>query len=289
MPYKDPIKRRESKKLWARVNRARLRALNPSPRISIRGLAAQMFPEPTVIELPKDPAGALAAWARARLIVPPGHPLAGQPMELPGYLESFLRDALAVDCREGALFIGRKNAKSAAIAILILGHLAADGPLRRFGWRCGILSVSRVKAFELLRQCEEIAAASKLDGLEFKRTPIPGRVVSPFGSCEIESADLGSGHGSGYNLAVCDELGLLKHRHRELVAGMRSSVSSRGGRFLALSILGGSPFTGEILARRGAPGVVVHSYAAPAIALSMMRRRGQPLILDWARSSLSST
>ena len=49
-------------------------------------------------------------------------------------------------------------------------------------------------------------------------------------------------------IAIVDEIGLLKPRHRSLVAGMRSSVSSRGGRFLSLSILGGGPFTGEILA-----------------------------------------
>ena len=202
MPYKDLVRRREAKKLWARVNRARLRAANPNPRQSIRGLASVMFPEPTVIELPEDPAGALADWARARLIVPPGHPLAGQPMERPGYLESFIRDALAVGCNESSLFIGRKNGKSAGITVLILGFLSNDGPLRRFGWRCGILSVNRSKAHELLRQVEEISAASKLKGLEFRRTPVPGRVVSSFGSCEIESADLGSGHGSGYDIAI---------------------------------------------------------------------------------------
>ena len=260
MPYRDLEKRRESKRLWARAARARARALNP--RQVIRSRPAEAPPPPTEPEWPSDPAGALADWARLRLKVPPGHPLAGEPMELPNYLVGFIRDALAVETREAALFIGRKNAKSAGIAILILGFLSNDGPLRRFGWRCGILSVTRTKAHELLRQAEEIAAASSLQGLEFKRTPAPGKIVSSFGSCELESADLAAGHGSGYDLAVVDEIGLLKPRHRALVAGMRSSVSSRGGRFLSLSILGGSPFTGEILARRGSKGLAVHLYAA---------------------------
>ena len=38
-----------------------------------------------------DPVGALAAWARETLIVPPGHPLAGEPMALPPFAEDFLR------------------------------------------------------------------------------------------------------------------------------------------------------------------------------------------------------
>ena len=261
MPYKDLEKKRESGRLWARAARARARGDTP-PIIHRKPAPPPPPTEPE--EWSSDPAGALADWARLRLKVPPGHPLADEPMELPDYLVAFVRDALAVETREAALFIGRKNAKSAGIAILILGFLSDDGPLRRFGWRCGILSVTRVKAHELLRQCEEIATASQLQGLEFKRTPAPGKIVSAFGSCELESADLAAGHGSGYDLAVVDEIGLLKPRHRALVAGMRSSVSSRGGRFLSLSILGGSPFTGEILARRGAKGLAVHLYAAPA-------------------------
>jgi hypothetical protein len=67
------------------------------------------------------------------LKIPPGHPLVGQPLVLPDYGVSFLRDALAVP--ESLLSIGRKNAKSAVIAVAILGRLV--GPLRVDGWRGG--------------------------------------------------------------------------------------------------------------------------------------------------------
>ena len=98
--------------------------------------------------------------------------------------------------------------------------------------------------------------------MEVRRTPAPGRIVSPQGEVEVESADRGAGHSAGYDLAVVDELGLLGEKHREMVAGMRSSVSARAGRFVSLSIQGVSPLTAEVLERRGAAGLVVHLYEA---------------------------
>ena len=93
-------------------------------------------------ETPDDPIGALAEWARTTLKVPVGHPLAGEPMELPPFAEAFLRDALTH--RESLLSTGRKQAKSAIVGIYILGRLV--GPLRTEGYRAGIVSVSRDKA-----------------------------------------------------------------------------------------------------------------------------------------------
>ena len=96
MPYKDIERSRESKKLWARASRAR--ALNPLPPPE---------PPPSPAEWPSDPAGALGAWARDRLIVPPGHPNAGKPMKLPDYLQRFLSDALQAETNEAALLNSR--------------------------------------------------------------------------------------------------------------------------------------------------------------------------------------
>ena len=66
--------------------------------------------------------------------------------------------AVLSDClthHETLLCIARKNGKSALVALYVLGHLV--GPLRRPGWRCGVLSVSRAKSAELLDQVEQIA------------------------------------------------------------------------------------------------------------------------------------
>ena len=214
-----------------------------------------------------DDARAVVTWAAASLRIPAGHPAAGRPFVLAPWQIAIVNDVLTH--RETAVIVARKNAKSALIAVIALAYLC--GPLRRPGWRGGVLSVSRAKAGEMLRQIEEIAAASDLGGLTVRRTPWPGRIIGDGGSTvEIEGAANQStaGHASGYDLAVCDELGLLAERHRPQVAGFRSSVSARDGKFLAITIHGPGPFVPEILARKGAAGLAVHHFAGdPDLAL----------------------
>ena len=105
-----------------------------------------------------------------------------------------------------------------------------------------------------------ICLASNLQGIRFWRSPAPGRVSSDYGEVDFLSADGSAGCASGFDLSIADEIGLLTERDRELVAGMRSAVSARNGRFIALSIWGSSPFVPEIVARRDDPGVAVHLY-----------------------------
>ena len=178
-------------------------------------------------------------------------------MTLPPFGVDFLRDAMTHS--ESALFISRKNAKSAIIAVYLLGRLV--GPLRTAGYRAGVVSIDREKASELWRQCSEIAVASGLEGLTFRKS-IPRSIVGPSGTVDILSADASAGHASGFDDAIVDELGKMKERDRGLINGMRSSVSARGGRFIALSILGDSPFPREILERQHDPAVCVHLYKA---------------------------
>ena len=205
-----------------------------------------------------DDASALAAWSEATLTVPPGHPLAGEPMVLPDYGVEFVRDAL--NHRESLLCMARKNAKSGLAAVLALGLLV--GPLRRPGLRVGTCSISREKAAELLRQMREIAEASHLHGLEFLKTPAPGWVRTPEGSsAEFLSADKSAGHASGFDVVIVDEMGLMGERDRDLVAGMRSSTSARDGRFIAISIRGECPMLEEMIARADMATTSVHLYA----------------------------
>ena len=206
-----------------------------------------------------DEVDKLCAWARRVLRVPAGHPLAGQPMEVPDFGADFLRDALRH--RESLLCLGRKNAKSAIVAVYLLGRLV--GPIAIDGWRGGVCSVNREKAGELKAQVEAIARASGLVGLEFWRSPAPGRVTSSTGELTILSADKSAGHAAGFDDAIVDELGLLAERDRALVNGMKSSTSARNGRFLALSIRGDAPFTAEMIEAADDPGVAVHLHQAP--------------------------
>ena len=120
----------------------------------------------------------------------------------------------------------RKNAKSAIAAVVCLGYLC--GPLRRPGWRGAVASLDKGKAGELRRQVAEIAKASGLD-VKVRRSPYPGVIESSTGSLDTLSADRTAGHASGYDLVIVDETGLFPLRARDLLAGLRSSISARNG------------------------------------------------------------
>ena len=211
-------------------------------------------PAPIVALDPADPIGVLASWAAETLIVPPGHPRAGEPMALPAFAVEWLRASWGA--HESALSTARKNAKSAIAAVLALGYLV--GPLRRPGWRGAVASLDKGKAGELRRQCAEIAEASGLD-VKVRRSPYPGVIESSTGTLDTLSADRTAGHASGYDLVIVDETGLFPLRARDLLAGLRSSVSARNGKIRHISIRGDSILFREILEN---PSVVSHVYAA---------------------------
>ena len=219
---------------------------------------------PALVDAPPttDPAGAVAAWSRENLKVPHGHPLAGEPMELPQFGVDFLRDALAPGIKEAGLFIARKNAKSAICAVLLLACIAPDGPLRRRGFRGSVASVNREKAEELRQQMIDIAIISGLQGLKFGRVPRIAESTEGFGRIDFLSADRSAGHASGYDICLVDELGILPPRGRDLVSGLLSSTAARDGRLIAISIYGDSALTGEMIARRDDKATVVHEYTA---------------------------
>ena len=211
--------------------------------------------------LPENPAQTLANWSKDRLVVPPGHVNAGEPLVLPDFGVSFIRDAL--EAKESLLCVARKNAKSAIVAVLLLGFLV--GPLKSRGWRGGVASISKEKAGELKAQMQAISEAAGLPGLRFYRSPAPGRVETATGMVDLLAADTGA-HASGLDLAVFDEIGLVPESQREFVASLRSSTSAKAGRFLALSIHGHGPFIPEMLARRDDDGVCIHLYQPAASA-----------------------
>ena len=246
-PASAKARNREAQQRWRDANRA------PAD-------APIVYPE-----YPANPAKAMAEWVKETLIIPPIHANQGQAFALPKYLVSFFADSLAPDCMESLLCIARKNSKSGAVACFLIACIL--GPLRRAGWRAGVASLSREKASELKSQIRQIATCSGLpsgpEGITVWGRNTPA-VEGPGGSIDILSADANSGSASSYDLAICDELGLMSEKHRGLVNSLRSSVSARGGKFWSLTVHGSGPFVGEILSRSGAPGLVIHHYKAPA-------------------------
>jgi len=228
--------RRRRARLKAEAEQAKVLALRPAPA---------------------DPVGELVAWAESTLKVPPGHPASGEPMALPGFAVDFLRDGWGA--HESALTMGRKNAKSAICAVLALACLI--GPLRTPGWRGAIASVTKEKAAELRAQVAAIVEASGLDReVRVRKAPYPGKIESATGTLEVLSSDRTAGHSSSFDLVIVDETGLMPERARELLAGLRSSVSAKGGRIVHISVRGDSPLFAEVLAN---PVTVAHQYAAP--------------------------
>ena len=265
MPYKDAAKRRQVQA----ESQARRRARAREDRLAHDAeLTAALQREYDEFEYPADPIGALVRWSHDYLIVPPGHPKSGEPMTIPDFAEAYLRDAIAH--RESLLCIARKNAKSAFVAVYVLGRLV--GPIRIRGYRAGVVSVNEGKAKELHKQAQDIARASGVPMAETsKRIPRGGLKVykkpavleSVWGTVEILAADKAAGHASGFDDAIIDELGLLAERDRDLVNGMRSSVSAKDGRTISLTVRGTSPFVPELIRRKDDPDVAVHLYEAP--------------------------
>ena len=101
-----------------------------------------------------------------------------------------------------------------------------------------IASLSKEKAAELRGQIQAIGEASKLKELRYRRSPYPGRIESATGSIEVLSSDRSAGHSSSFDLVIVDETGLFSERARELLAGLRSSVSAKNGRVVHISVRG---------------------------------------------------
>ena len=171
-PYKDPTAAKLANRERQRRHREKLRGAKAAAAV-------------TIPPNPDDPVSALATWAATVLKVPPGHPLAGQPMALPPFTERFLREGW--DAHESAQSMARKNGKTGTCAVLALGFLC--GPLRVLGWRGAIASVTKEKAAELRNQVAAIAEASGLAEINVRRSPYPGAIESTTGVLETLSAD----------------------------------------------------------------------------------------------------
>ena len=149
------------------------------------------------------PTASVCDWIRDTLIVPPGHPRAGEPWNLMDWQGAVHRRRHRPEHRwRGRCALRGRMARTALVGALVCAYLV--GPLRKPGWRAGILSISRPKAGELLQQIEDIAKASKLVGIEVRRTPVPGHILGPDGR--------GRGRERGPRRRACERLRPVGHR-----------------------------------------------------------------------------
>lgn len=199
-------------------------------------------------------------WINSQLTVPTGR-LAGQPFVLADWQEAWVRAAMSDGIREGALSVARKNGKSGLISALCLCCLV--GPWNRQNFKIVVASIKGDVAKELRIATEQLAEASGF-AVKVVKSPVPGGIEGQRG-CEMKivNAEKHTGQALGADFAIIDECGLLSENQRTIYNGMYSSVSTRDGRLLAISIQGDGPMFKELEARAALDSVYFKRYSAP--------------------------
>ena len=193
----------------------------------------------------KDWAATLIKWAAETLTIPSGM-LAGKPFVFEDWQQEWLHAALAPGLRVSCQSVGRKNAKTGQAAVIALAFLA--GPLNFPGWRGATCSLTGRHAKELAHALVGTAEASGLGHtVKYLVSPAPGRVVGLNGAeLQVLAADKAGGESLSNDLAILDEIGLYDaDKKRELVYGLRSSLSARDGLMLCISVRGDSELFSE--------------------------------------------
>ena len=213
-------------------------------------------------EIEADPALVLKKWAERYLKIPEP-PKLGQNFVIDDWQLEFLRGFFDRKVRRALLSIGRKNGKSALIAILLLGYLI--GPFAEKNWKGAVTAENGKQAKHLRWLMSAIAEISNYkEDLKELETPAPGRLYGKHDSeLQFLAADKFAGHAIGNSIAVIDEGGLLGENQREIWNAMITSLSGRGGKFLTLGIKAAGPMFAELLARREDDDVFVTEFSAP--------------------------
>ena len=210
------------------------------------------------------PPEALAEWSRSCLVVPPGHAKAGEPLGLPDLRRPVPSRRHAAgspgsvaDVREKERQERRPGRVDAWVSWPRMGRyvVKGSGPVwRRYRERRRASCGRRWKPLPW-RAVLRISGSGRFPGVR-----CPGGASVDFLSCRPD----GWTRFSGYDVALADEMGLYPEKGRALVAGLLSSTSAKDGRLIAISVMGDSPLTAELVQRRDDPSVVVHAYHAPA-------------------------
>ena len=187
-------------------------------------------------------------WWRG-LVVPLGHPNAGQALDI-----GWCADALAPDAPRAALVsCARKNGKTSAVAARILhGCCNGENP----AWRAGVASLRTENAAETLDLVRGLLPQVAEPSVRVYKD----RVIGPRGIARISSTHAGAGHSAGFDWAVMDEMGLMPARMLALLGAMRTALSARDGAMLGVGVQGDSPVMREMLAD---PETLVTMHAAP--------------------------
>ncbi len=198
-------------------------------------------------------------WARTCLV----NPETGKPLELMDWQAQFATEALAAEIDEAGLTVARRNGKTWTQAAIAAALHDPRSPHYHEGCKTGYVLLTRAHAREALDHLDAILTDSDIE--HTTRLTGAGWIDFPGkGKCKFFNASRRSGHGTGLDVAICDELGLYEVQARALVGAMCTSLTGRGDRFIANSVMGHSEMFREQKRRHvaGIGNTVWHEYAA---------------------------
>lgn len=210
------------------------------------------------------------AFAERHLVVPEGK-LVGQPLRLARFQEEFFYSVFdnPAGTREAILSMGRKNAKTATIAIILLVFL--DGPEAVENARYQSGALAKKQAAEVYNYAAKMAAMSSTLCKRIRAVPSSKRLVGLAMGTEYEAlaAEGATAHGGSPLLAILDEAGQVKGPYN---AFFEAICTSQGAHERPLRIwistqgrTDGDLFNRLIDDAAGAddPTIVCHVYRAP--------------------------
>jgi phage terminase large subunit-like protein len=210
------------------------------------------------------------AFAEKHLVVPEGA-LVGKPLKLARFQEDFFYAVFdnPAGTREAILSMGRKNAKTATIAIILLVFL--DGPEAVENARYQSGALAKKQAAEVYNYAAKMAAMSPTLRTRIRAVPSSKRLVGLAMGTEYEAlaAEGATAHGGSPLVAILDEAGQVKGPYNAFFEAICTSQGAYENP-LRIWISTQGRTDGDLFNRliddaesAGDPTIVCHVYRAP--------------------------
>ncbi len=194
----------------------------------------------------------LADWAAETFTIPAGISK-GQPFRLHDFQKEFLRAYLSRD-PDGPTFrtliysTPRKLGKSTLLGLLLLAHMAPDGPLYIPGF-VGAVAAPTEKHAGYIGQAMLALLETAGRGHELTRRsdPRPGKLELANSVCFLSTGSTKQGHGLDLDLALIDECGLIEKNQGELITAFFDALATKDGQLILTGTRGDSPSYNDLI------------------------------------------
>lgn len=165
-------------------------------------------------------------WIHEFCLVPDGK-FVGQPIRLRDWQQKIIKGIYDNDTRRAIVSVGRKNAKTALSALLLLAHLA--GPRRRENAELYSTALSREQAAIIFRLASKIVRLSPdLSEIITIRDTVKQLYCHPWGTLyQALSADASTAMGLSPVFTVHDELGQVRGPRHSLYEALETATAAQ--------------------------------------------------------------